>query len=274
MYCEIICFYARAMHFLRTNPHLVLRKNAWQTFRNDFSRTIMRIKRISSSVESEADLARMRKDESQYKEVLELLGAMKMTSTDCVKQIRYNNIPFGTNTKFSGREDVLGTISESLASESATTSLRSVALFGMGGVGKTQIALQYAHRNLDAFEVVLWIAADSAITIGQSCRTIADHLGLLGSDDEVKDAAAAIYKLKGWLNSTSLSPHSTSYSLSHSLSNRRRIRLPRHLRQRGRYQCFEDSMAGYYPRLDTCYNTRFHCCHVPGSEAHISRHTG
>lgn len=203
VYCEIVCFYARAIYFLRSNPHLILRKKAWQTFRNDFSRTIMRIKRMSSTVESEADLARMRKDETHYKEVLELLSAMKVSNTDGPKRISYNNIPFGANAKFSGREDVLDAIGKFLDAETAATSVKSIALFGMGGVGKTQIAIQCAYCNLEKFDVVLWIAADNTIAIGQSCRTIADGLGLLGSDEEIKDATAAIYKVKNWLATTS-----------------------------------------------------------------------
>lgn len=79
VYCEVICFYARTIYFLRSNPHLVLRKNSWRAFRNDFSRTMMRIKRMSCAVESEADVLRMQKDERRHKEVLELLNAMKVT---------------------------------------------------------------------------------------------------------------------------------------------------------------------------------------------------
>jgi NB-ARC domain len=203
VYGEIICFYARAIHFLRCNPHLVLRKNAWQSFQNDFSRTIMRIKRMSSSVESEVDMARMRKDELNYKEVLDLLNTVKISKLDGSKRIRYSSLPFATNNKFSGREDVLSTIQQSLDPEGIASLVKSVALFGMGGVGKTQIAIQYAYQNFDKFDVILWVAADNAITIGQSFRTIADGLGLLDDGDETKDAAAAIWKVKNWLNSTS-----------------------------------------------------------------------
>lgn len=230
VYSEIICFYARTIHFLRSNPHLVLRKNAWHTFHSDFSRTIMRIKRMSSTVESEAEVARMRKDDIQYREVLELLGAMKMSRTEDSKRVRYNNIPFAPNNKFSGREDILETIDASLDPETAASSLKSIALFGMGGVGKTQVAMQYAHRSLDTFDVVLWIAADNAIAIGQSFRAVADGLGLLGSDDEMKDAAAAIYKMKNWLSTTSMSFQSSSHLISHSISDCSRIFFPRHLR--------------------------------------------
>ncbi|KAK4656561.1 hypothetical protein QC762_205370 [Podospora pseudocomata] len=51
----------------------------YRAFRNDFTRTMMRIKRMSCAVESKADVLRMQKDEGRYKEVLELLNAMKVT---------------------------------------------------------------------------------------------------------------------------------------------------------------------------------------------------
>lgn len=209
VYCEIICFYARAIHFLRNNPHLVLRKNAWQSFRSDFSRTIMRIKRMSSTVESEADLARMRKDGLQYKEVLELLTTMKMKASGDGKPTQYNNIPFAANARFSGRDELLAAI-ETIGPDSAATSLKSVALVGMGGVGKTQTAMRFAYRNLAKFDVVLWVAADNAISIGQTFRTIATGLGLHESDERV-DAAAAIYKVKQWLATSSEHSDSNEY---------------------------------------------------------------
>ncbi|PHH92515.1 hypothetical protein CDD83_7012 [Cordyceps sp. RAO-2017] len=202
VYCEIICFYAKAIHFLRSNPHMVLRKNAWQTFRNDFSRTIMRIKRMPSTVESEADLARMRKEEVRYREVIELLSTPKAGQSESSKRVRYNNIPFPPSTKFSGREDVLDAVQKSLDPKESRSLFKSMALFGMGGIGKTQIAIQYAYQNLDYFEVILWIAAANAITIRQSFRAIAEGLGLLGTEYERKDGAAATWKTKNWLLTT------------------------------------------------------------------------
>ncbi|VUC30930.1 unnamed protein product [Clonostachys rosea] len=199
VYSEIICFYARAIHFLKSNSHLVFRKNAWQTFRNDFSRTIKRIKRMSSTVESEADIVRMRKDELQYKDVLELLNTMKITNEEDSKRVTYNNIPFAENPRFSCREDVLKDINGYLGAEVDASSLRSMALFGMGGVGKTQIAVQYAYHNLDKFDIVLWIAADNSLSVGQSFRNIAEGLGLLETDEELQDSAGAMYKVKTWL---------------------------------------------------------------------------
>ncbi|KAJ2981226.1 hypothetical protein NUW58_g6738 [Xylaria curta] len=204
-YSEIICFYARTIRFLRNNPHLTLRKNEWQTCRDDLSITIKRIKRISVTIESEADMTRMRNDEERYKEVLELLSDMKMSESGTNKRTQYNNIPFISNTKFSGRKDLLDKIHNVLNLNSPSPMLKSMALFGMGGVGKTQIAVQYAYQNLQHFEVILWVAADNAIAIGQSFRAIANGLGLLETDDDQKDAAGAVWKIKNWLITTKTS---------------------------------------------------------------------
>ncbi|KAI0813657.1 P-loop containing nucleoside triphosphate hydrolase protein [Xylaria sp. FL0064] len=201
-YSEIICFYARIIRFLRNNPHLSLRKNGWQTCRDDLSITIKRIRRISSVMENEIDIDRMRKDEGRYKEVLELLSDITITEPRSDKRVIYNNIPFTSNPKFSGREDVLEAVHKVLDLDTPSSTFRSMALFGMGGVGKTQIAVHYAYRNLQHFDVVLWVAADNATAIGQSFCAIAHGLGLFETDDDQTDAAAAVWKVKNWLTTT------------------------------------------------------------------------
>ncbi|TRX96272.1 hypothetical protein FHL15_002996 [Xylaria flabelliformis] len=206
VYTEIICFYARAIHFFRDHPHVLLQKNSWETFRTDFSRTNMRIKRISSVVETEADLARMRLEEHKYKEVIELMGNLSAKRGENNERTKYRHLPLLQNNRFSGRSVYMAKIESALdPTTDKTTSSRSVALFGMGGVGKTQIALQYAHQSIEKYDVVLWIFADSSITIGQSFRDIARGLQLCQTPEEVQDSAAAVWKVKNWLSSTSSS---------------------------------------------------------------------
>ncbi|KAI0973577.1 P-loop containing nucleoside triphosphate hydrolase protein [Xylaria arbuscula] len=144
----------------------------------------------------------MRKDEGRYKEVLEVLNDMKVSQLENERRFLYNNIPYTSNARFSGREEVLDTIHTSLNPDSPSSALKSLALFGMGGVGKTQIAVQYAYKNLQHFDVILWIAADNGIAIGQSFRGIANGLGLFDTDDDQTDAAAAVWKVKNWLITT------------------------------------------------------------------------
>jgi len=99
----------------------------------------------------------------------------------------------------------LETIHGALGPDTIAQIAKFIALFGMGGVGKTQIAIQYAYQNLEQFEAILWVAADNDTTIGESFWAIADGLGQLGSEDEAKDAVAAAGAVKKFLAMTSTS---------------------------------------------------------------------
>ncbi|KAK3936100.1 TPR-like protein [Diplogelasinospora grovesii] len=134
------------------------------------------------------DMERMRK-EASYKEVLEAWTAMKLDKNENDKPVRFDNIPFPINPKFTGREDILDTLHKTLDPELVASSLKSIALVGMGC---------YRER----YDVILWIAADNAISIGQSSREIAQGLELSGNEDETKDSAAAMRKIKNWLKTT------------------------------------------------------------------------
>ncbi|SCF39764.1 FxSxx-COOH system tetratricopeptide repeat protein [Micromonospora mirobrigensis] len=63
------------------------------------------------------------------------------------------------NARFTGREDDLAELRRQLQSGRSAVVL-PVALQGMGGVGKTQLALEYVYRYRGAYDVVWWIVAD------------------------------------------------------------------------------------------------------------------
>jgi NB-ARC domain len=204
LYTEVICFYARTIHFFRRHPHTLLLQNAWSDFQGDFSRTLRRIKRMSATVESEADQARMRIDKSKYSEVLDVLQGLKdcrVTNEPAVPQ--YYLVPHQPNPRFWGRDQALQEVRSHLEGAGHNTDLKAFALHGMGGVGKTQIALQYADKRRSNYDVVLWVAADNVISVGQSMRDIAQSLGLINTDNELKDTFGASLKVKKWLQDIS-----------------------------------------------------------------------
>jgi tetratricopeptide (TPR) repeat protein len=60
------------------------------------------------------------------------------------------------NEQFTGRENNLRDLREQLRS-SSTAVVRPVTLLGTAGVGKTAIALEYAHRYMNDYDLVCWI---------------------------------------------------------------------------------------------------------------------
>lgn len=88
------------------------------------------------------------------------------------------------NLNFTGREEILVRVHD-LLSESTG---RSYLLSGGGGIGKTQIATEYAHRYRDDYDLIWWISANSTTDVQQSYVNLARHLGLAedgGSMDKV-----------------------------------------------------------------------------------------
>lgn len=85
-------------------------------------------------------------------------------------------VPFEQNTKFVDREHV-NNIKRKLFTKDQTQSL---AIVGLGGVGKTQIALEVAHQARKLFPdcSVLWVPAVDMESLEQAYREIAFKLGL------------------------------------------------------------------------------------------------
>ena len=92
------------------------------------------------------------------------------------------------NAAFTGRSDVLERLRDQLAGSSTAVVLPH-ALYGYGGVGKTQVALEYAHRYMADYDVVWWIPSEQQELVIPAFAELATRLGLRVSDS-LADAAA------------------------------------------------------------------------------------
>ncbi|KAI0105658.1 hypothetical protein GGR51DRAFT_571606 [Nemania sp. FL0031] len=111
-------------------------------------------------------------------------------------------IPFSRNPGFVGRAGELTTIATTLEPSDSmatnpTRAQRGLVLHGLGGMGKTEIALEYVYRAFEKFDSVLWIAAETEQKVANSFVEAASSLGIpIDKDDRPHDPV-----LK-WLNST------------------------------------------------------------------------
>ncbi|KAK4867695.1 hypothetical protein LT330_001205 [Penicillium expansum] len=99
----------------------------------------------------------------------------------------FNNIPFPRNAGFVGRGDQLSEVEHMLFSPDKQ---RKVAITGLGGVGKTQVAIEIAYRaQARRGECsIFWIQATSSETLERTYLQIAQHLQLPGLEDQQADA--------------------------------------------------------------------------------------
>lgn len=85
-------------------------------------------------------------------------------------------VPLPRNPFFTGREAILEALHIQLETDRAATLTQSSALHGLGGVGKTQIALEYAYRHALEYRAIFWIGAETEEQIVTSLFRMAEVL--------------------------------------------------------------------------------------------------
>ncbi len=94
------------------------------------------------------------------------------------------------NKNFTGRDSLLGELRNRVTSE--VTAVLPHALQGLGGVGKTQLAIEYAYRFAGDYQVVWWVPADQVALARSALAALAPRLGLSVTPGRIDDAVADV----------------------------------------------------------------------------------
>jgi hypothetical protein len=108
------------------------------------------------------------------------------------------------NPNFTGRADLLDQLHQRLHPGQATAvvQVQAQTLHGMGGVGKTQLAIEYAHRHAGGHDLIWWVAAEQPVAIPGQLVTLARRLGLPEHPDQAETIGAlwdALRQRDRWL---------------------------------------------------------------------------
>ena len=79
---------------------------------------------------------------------------------------------------FIGRSQLLTKIHRDLALGPAVGDTRAICLWGLGGVGKTSLALEYAYRYRQSYDVVWWVRAETQADLRAGLVDLARELGI------------------------------------------------------------------------------------------------
>jgi predicted ATP-dependent serine protease len=110
-------------------------------------------------------------------------------------------MPFSRNPFFTGRDEVLSHLHTALAATSKAALTPLQAISGLGGIGKTQTAIEYAYRYRDDYQHVLWVRAETHETLVADLIAIAELLNL--PEKSRQDQRITIKAVKRWLETHS-----------------------------------------------------------------------
>ena len=125
------------------------------------------------------------------------------------------------NRTFVGQQDILTLIGQALLPakkklvSSESNALRQFALCGLGGLGKTEIALEFALQHKDDYDAIFWVRADTVAKLNECYNDISIQLGLQ-DPSEKQNHVASREILKGWLSNPEKGGIITDDAFDHS----------------------------------------------------------
>lgn len=107
------------------------------------------------------------------------------------------NIPHLRNSIFTGREDLLEGLHTALTSGEVTDLTQPQAIHGLGGIGKTQIAVEYSYQHAAEYDIVWWVRAEAPAVLASDYAALAHQLGF--AIYESRDQSQIVEMVRRWL---------------------------------------------------------------------------
>ena len=111
------------------------------------------------------------------------------------------NVPYERNIFYTGREEILQTVYKQLNQNQDAVLSRIQIISGLGGIGKSQTAVEYAYRYYHDYQAILWVRAETELELLPGFVELAHVLDLPQKD--AQDPKYIIEAVKHWLENNS-----------------------------------------------------------------------
>lgn len=178
----------------------------WSSVDRSFQHTKHQLEIHKRNFEAEAGLANAQADVARHEEIMSKLETRWSESTLYTLGEPITMGLVAQNTMFTGREEILDKMAEYLEVSSAaglspSKSRKSCVIHGIGGLGKSQIALEYTYRYRKAYSHIFWLRAETEALLNDGFLSILAKVGIaadgLGIDKKIE-------LCREWLESTGI----------------------------------------------------------------------
>ena len=105
------------------------------------------------------------------------------------------HIPYPPNRHFLGRDEELRTLHRQLSGGKRPLGVIPVSVIhGMGGMGKTHLARQYAYTYRHAYDFVFWLPAETATGLAETFTHILRRISGAQADDGLNTPASLVFE--------------------------------------------------------------------------------
>ncbi|KAL8897325.1 MAG: hypothetical protein Q9207_007268 [Kuettlingeria erythrocarpa] len=201
---DFLDYYIQIIRYLRKNYFVnVFRTLVTPSLKHELGNTRKKLANHIENFHKSADLVHRRKTEENHAEnkAYHAVTLAKIETIIPVEELSTPKFPLNTvnlhrNMTFTGQDSKLTSLHQCINPADASTRSKSCTLYGIGGVGKTQIALEYTYKYREQYECIFWLRAAQNIELLNSYGTMGRKLGLISGNDIDQPA---VEKIQGWL---------------------------------------------------------------------------
>lgn len=193
-------------HFRNHDMTVALLPHKWKSIETRFDDFIVAIGERLNHLKELAASEQLTPAQRQHIDIEERQARLHLSNPQAARRIAQlprHILPI-KNIKFSGRKDVLERMDLMLTHAQEGSEINSVALWGTGGIGKSQVALEFAHRRIrQGCPLVIWIPSENENEVSTMLAKAASEVRPSGFNANSTPAEKR-QVLQDWLQTTEL----------------------------------------------------------------------